>query len=73
MNWTSDKIKHYTVCFNAVNGTPILLRPISFVLMLLIGVLKELVWDLILRQGHCELDDFKANWYGCVDGLLDRS
>ena len=72
ITWEEDKIKHYDTCFNAVVKTPVILRPITFVVMILIGAAKELVWDLILRQGTPEWNDFVADCYGAWDGIWNK-
>ena len=72
MEWTADKIKHYDICFNAVSKTPTPLRPITFVVMLLVGAAKELVYDLALGKGTPEMDDFIADYYGALDGLSNK-
>lgn len=72
INWTPDKVKHYELCYRVVYRTPVVLNLLSFVLMLLAGLAKELVWDWLLGRGTPEIDDLKANWMGCWDGLLRR-
>lgn len=72
MEWTSDKIKHYDVCFNAVSKTPLPLRPITFIVMILVGAAKELIYDLLLGLGNPEWDDFRADCYGAWDGIFNK-
>ena len=72
MEWEADKIKHYDICFNVVAKTPVLLRPITFIIMLIVGAGKELFYDLLLNKGNAEWDDFKADFYGAWDGLINK-
>ena len=72
MDWTQDKVKHYDVCFNAVSKTPLPLRPITFIVMILVGALKELIYDFLLGKGTPEWNYFKADFYGAWDGIFNK-
>jgi len=72
MNWTQDKIKHYEVCYKVVYNTPCVLNYASFIIMILVGLAKEVIWDWMLKQGTPSIDDFKADVIGATDGLLRK-
>jgi len=70
MKWESDKIAHYKFTFSFVNKTWIPFRPFAFVIILVVGLLKELIHDWLMGKGTPEVDDQIANWHGSWDGLL---
>lgn len=72
MIWTSDKIEHYKFCYNLTAKFPPYIRIVTFILALAIGAAKELVYDLMLGKGHPEWADFKADYYGAMDALMNK-
>lgn len=70
MKWTQDKIAHYNVCYNLVKLFPV--KALGVVVVFILGLLKELVWDLLMGKGMPELDDMRANIYGILDAYNNK-
>lgn len=43
---------------------------IAAIVVFVIGIVKELVWDKYLGKGTCELKDLYANIVGVIIGIL---
>lgn len=68
-----DKIKHYKFCYDVSNTTKsyILLHQIwCLIVFLAVTISKEVIWDLLLRQGMFEIADIKANFCGSLDSAM---
>ena len=68
---TSDKMLHFTVSL-LVTVMIFLLTShlcLSVLITLLIGVLKELIWDGLMKKGTTDSRDMLANIVGIVVGV----
>lgn len=74
MNWEFDKIAHYNFCYNLTNKLK--LKPLKFtlgfILTIFVSIFKELVYDLLLGQGHPSFEDVYANFVGWYDASMGK-
>lgn len=66
-----DGCKHIIVSAILVNILKLFIPVIiTAIVVLVIGIVKELVWDKYLGKGTCELKDLYANIVGIIIGTL---
>lgn len=66
MNTEQDKIRHYTISFKCGRYGSF----VGAVLIVLIGLVKELVWDKLLDKGTFDWADMEANCIGAWEGMV---
>ena len=68
-----DKKKHYKYCYDHTMLVPNPFRPIwGLGVFVCVSIYKEIIHDLILRKGNCDIFDVFANFIGCYDAIFGK-
>lgn len=70
MNWQSDKIEHYKYCYQHTKKHNNIIW--AFCVFIGVSFYKEIIHDLIIKKGTCDIQDVKANFIGCKDAIMNK-